>query len=166
MWPIFSHSSLPSLQRQQCQNWQKSRHLWPTMENLHYFWHSKWHIRKLIKSFGAFVCWWNNLKIQREGGDMRLCIFECFQSTIQRRDSIRWCGGKGYIYIKQITTQKICSLNLTVFKNNYLGLCVYSYYWCVCTPLLEEFTCLSARICALWPWWIYLSLFWYVHFRR
>jgi hypothetical protein len=52
--------------------------------------------------------------------------------------------GEGYTYIKQVTTQKLRSLNFTVFKNNYLGLCVRA-------PLLAVFVCPSARIYALWP---------------
>jgi hypothetical protein len=46
-----------------------------------------------------------------------------YKGEIQLHDA----GGEACIFIKQITTNKVCTLNFTVFKNKYLGLCLRFY---------------------------------------
>jgi hypothetical protein len=52
-------------------------------------------------------------------------------------------GCEPCIYIRQITTKKLCTLNFTLFKTRYIGLGVRFYKRSVCTLPLAE---LNARV--------------------
>jgi hypothetical protein len=52
--------------------------------------------------------------------DVGLCIFGCFN---EYHTNARF----SYMNIKQITTKKLCTLNFTLCKIKYLGLCVRFY---------------------------------------
>jgi hypothetical protein len=60
--------------------------------------------------------------------DAELCIFGCFKKYHTKARFSYWMrGGEACIYIQQISTKNICTLNFTLFKNKYLGLCVSFY---------------------------------------
>jgi hypothetical protein len=46
-----------------------------------------------------------------------------YQGVIQLHDA----GDEACIYIKQIATKKLCTVNFTLFKTKYLGLCARFY---------------------------------------
>jgi hypothetical protein len=66
--------------------------------------------------------------------NMGMCILGCFEeyhTKVRFSYMTRRGGGvEAYIYNKQ-TTKKVCALNFTIFKNNYLGLCMCFYWQCV-----------------------------------
>jgi hypothetical protein len=54
--------------------------------------------------------------------------FRVFQQVQYKREiQLHDAGGEACIYIKLITTKKLCTLNFTLFKTKYLGLCVRFY---------------------------------------
>jgi hypothetical protein len=50
-------------------------------------------------------------------------------------------GSEANIHAKRVRTKKVFTLNLPIFKTNYLGLCVLS--------LIPAFKCPNARICVI-----------------
>jgi hypothetical protein len=53
--------------------------------------------------------------------DVGLCIYGCF-NKYHTKARFSYMTGGTCIYIKQITTKKVCTLNFTLFKTKYLGL--------------------------------------------
>jgi hypothetical protein len=58
-------------------------------------------------------------------GTMHFRVFQ--QVPYNGEIQLHEAGGGACIYSKQITTKKICTLNFTLFKVKYLGLCVHFY---------------------------------------
>jgi hypothetical protein len=67
-------------------------------------------------------CVHSNWTAKCEKCDKGLCILWCFKGQ-HWQHLVRWSRGEACTHIKQITTKNICTMNFTMFKNKYLGLC-------------------------------------------